>query len=35
VDRAAVSQDGTISDPGFRAEAAQVWDALLDYLSDR
>jgi chromate reductase, NAD(P)H dehydrogenase (quinone) len=34
VDRAAVSQDGTISDPGFRAEAAQVWDALLDYLGE-
>jgi chromate reductase, NAD(P)H dehydrogenase (quinone) len=35
VDRAAVSQDGTISDPGFRAEAAQVWDVLLGYLGDR
>jgi chromate reductase, NAD(P)H dehydrogenase (quinone) len=35
VDRAAVSPDGTISDPGFRAEAAQVWDALLDFLGDR
>jgi len=35
VDRTAVSQDGTISDPGFRAEAAQVWDALLGYLGDR
>ena len=35
VDRAAVSQDGAISDPGFRAEAAQVWDALLDFLGDR
>ena len=30
VDRAAVSGDGTISDPRFRAEAGQVWDALLD-----
>jgi NAD(P)H-dependent FMN reductase len=35
VDRAAVNQDGTISDPGFRAEAAQVWDALLGYLGER
>jgi chromate reductase, NAD(P)H dehydrogenase (quinone) len=35
VDRAAVSQDGTISDPRFRAEAAEVWDALLDYLGGR
>jgi len=35
VDRAAVSQDGTISHPRFRAEAAQVWDALLDFLGDR
>ena len=35
VDRAAVSQDGTISDPRFKADAAQVWDALLDYLGDR
>ena len=35
LDRAAVSQDGTISDPRFRAEAAQVWDALLDFLGDR
>jgi NAD(P)H-dependent FMN reductase len=26
---------GTISDPGFRAEAAQVWDALLDFLGGR
>ena len=35
VDRAAVTQDGTISDPGFRAEAAQVWDVLLGYLGER
>jgi hypothetical protein len=35
VDRAAVSQDGTISDRGFRAGAAQVWDALLDFLDGR
>jgi hypothetical protein len=35
VDRAAVSPDGTISDPRFTAEAAQVWDALLDYLGER
>ena len=35
LDRAAVSQDGTISDPRFRAEAAEVWDALLDFLGDR
>jgi hypothetical protein len=35
VDRAAVGPDGTISDPRFRAEAAGVWDALLDFLSDR
>ena len=33
--RAAVGPDGTISDPRFRAEAAQVWDALLDFLGDR
>jgi hypothetical protein len=35
LDRAAVSHDGTISDPRFKAEAAQVWDALLDFLGDR
>ena len=35
VDRATVSQDGTINDPRFRAEAAQVWDALLDFLGER
>lgn len=35
VDRAAVTPDGMISDPGFGAEAAQVWDALLDYLGER
>jgi NAD(P)H-dependent FMN reductase len=35
VDRAAVSQDGTISDPRFRAEAAEVWNALLDFLGGR
>jgi chromate reductase, NAD(P)H dehydrogenase (quinone) len=35
VDRAAVSPDGTISDSLFRAEAAQVWDALLGYLGER
>jgi NAD(P)H-dependent FMN reductase len=35
VDRAAVSPDGMISDPRFRAEAAQVWDALLGYLGER
>ena len=35
VDRAAVSQDGTISDPRFKAEAAQVWGALLDFLGGR
>jgi chromate reductase, NAD(P)H dehydrogenase (quinone) len=35
VDRAAMSPDGTISDPRFRAEAAQVWDALLGYLGER
>ena len=35
VDRAAVSRDGTISDPGFRAEAAQLWDVLLGYLGER
>jgi hypothetical protein len=35
VDRAAVSPDGAISDPGFRAAAAQVWDALLGYLGER
>jgi NAD(P)H-dependent FMN reductase len=35
VDRATISPDGTISDPRFRAEATQVWDALLGYLSER
>jgi chromate reductase, NAD(P)H dehydrogenase (quinone) len=35
VDRAAVSPDGAISDPRFRAEATQVWDALLGYLGER
>ena len=35
VDRAAVSPDGTISDPGFKGEAAQVWDALLGHLGER
>jgi chromate reductase, NAD(P)H dehydrogenase (quinone) len=35
VDRAAVGPDGTISDPRFTAEAAQLWDALLDYLGER
>jgi chromate reductase, NAD(P)H dehydrogenase (quinone) len=35
VDRAAVGPDGMISDPGFRAEAAEVWIALLDFLADR
>ena len=35
VDRADVSPDGSISDPGFRAEAAQVWDALLGHLGER
>jgi hypothetical protein len=35
VDRAAVSQDRTISDSRFRAEAAEVWDALLDFPGGR
>jgi chromate reductase, NAD(P)H dehydrogenase (quinone) len=35
VDHAAVGPAGTVSDPGFTAGAAQVWDALLDYLGDR
>jgi chromate reductase, NAD(P)H dehydrogenase (quinone) len=35
VDRAAVSQDGTIGDSLFRAEATRVWDALLDFLGGR
>ena len=35
VDRAAVRPDGTVSDPGFTAGAAQVWDALLDHLGGR
>ena len=35
VHRAAVSPDVTISDPRFRAEATQVWDALLGYLGER
>jgi chromate reductase, NAD(P)H dehydrogenase (quinone) len=35
VDRGAVSPDGTISDPRFRAEAVQLWDVLLDFLGER
>jgi hypothetical protein len=35
VDRGAVSEDGTISDPRFRGEAAKVWDALLAHLAGR
>ena len=35
VDRATVRPDGTISDPGFTAAAAEIWDALLDYLDGR
>ena len=35
VDRAAVGPDGTVSDPRFRADAAGIWDALLDYLDER
>jgi chromate reductase, NAD(P)H dehydrogenase (quinone) len=34
VDRGAVGPDGTISDPRFRAEAVQLWDALLDFLGE-
>jgi hypothetical protein len=30
-----VRPDGTISDPRFTADIAQVWDALLDYLGER
>jgi NAD(P)H-dependent FMN reductase len=35
VDRAVVGPDGMISDPRFRAEASEVWDALLDFLAGR
>lgn len=32
VDRAAVGPDGTVTDPGFAAGAAEVWDALLNHI---
>ncbi|HEX8007456.1 MAG TPA: NADPH-dependent FMN reductase [Trebonia sp.] len=35
VDRATVGPDGTVSDPRFQADIAQVWDALLGYLGQR
>ena len=32
VDRAAIGPDGTVTDPEFTAQTAQVWDALLNHL---
>jgi chromate reductase, NAD(P)H dehydrogenase (quinone) len=33
VDRASVGPDGTITDPGFRAEVTAAWAALIGYLT--
>jgi NAD(P)H-dependent FMN reductase len=35
VDRASISPEGTVTDPQFKADIAQVWDALLDHLDLR
>jgi chromate reductase, NAD(P)H dehydrogenase (quinone) len=35
VDRAAIGPDGTVHDPHFRADIAEVWDALLSHLGQR
>jgi len=32
VDRAAIGPQGTITDPRFTAELAEVWDALLSHI---
>ena len=32
VDRASIGADGTVTDPEFTAQLAQVWDALLTHL---
>jgi chromate reductase len=32
VDRTAIGADGTVTDPEFRAQLAQVWDAVLTHL---
>ena len=32
LDRATIGPDGVVTDPGFRAGIAQVWDALLSHL---
>jgi chromate reductase, NAD(P)H dehydrogenase (quinone) len=33
--RAAIGPDGTVADPRFQAEVAELWPALLDHISDR
>jgi NAD(P)H-dependent FMN reductase len=33
VDRSSVGPDGTVADPGFRAEVTVAWAALLSYLA--
>jgi chromate reductase, NAD(P)H dehydrogenase (quinone) len=32
VDRAAIGTDGTVTDPEFAAQIAQVWGAILGHL---
>jgi hypothetical protein len=32
-DRAAISPEGTVTDPRFKADLAEVWDALLGHLA--
>jgi chromate reductase len=34
VDRAAIGPDGTVTDPEFTAQIAQVWNALLTHLGE-
>jgi chromate reductase len=35
VDRAAIGPEGMVTDPGFHADIAQVWEALLSHLGQR
>jgi chromate reductase, NAD(P)H dehydrogenase (quinone) len=35
VDRATIGPNGTVTDPQFQADIAQVWDALLSHLGQR
>lgn len=35
VDRATIGPEGMVTDPGFHADIAQVWDALLAHLGQR